>query len=154
MKAEQQNTDRQTIDKEISRIEQEVVELRRDFHKHPEQGFQEKRTASVISRYLSDLGMEVTGGIAGTGVSGLLKGTGPGKTVMLRADMDALPLQEKTTVEYKSLNDGIMHACGHDGHMAILLGTAAILSRLRSSFPGRVKFVFQPAEENLGEQRS
>jgi amidohydrolase len=150
MKTGQHNTDRQRIVEEVSRIEQEVIRLRRDFHANPEQGFQEKRTASVISRYLSELGVEVTGGIAGTGVSGLLKGSGPGRTVMLRADMDALPLQEKTSVEYKSLNDGVMHACGHDGHMAILLGTAAILSHFRSSFSGQVKFVFQPAEENLG----
>jgi amidohydrolase len=153
MKTGQHPIHRQRIVEEISWIEQEIIRLRRDFHSHPEQGFQEKRTASVISGYLSNLGVQVTGGIAGTGVSGLLEGTGPGRTVMLRADMDALPLQEKNDVEYKSRNEGVMHACGHDGHMAILLGTAAVLSRFRPSFPGRVKFVFQPAEENLGGAR-
>jgi len=153
MKTVQHLYDRQKIVEEISRMEQEIIRLRRDFHAHPEQGFQERRTASVISSYLTDLGVKVTGGIAGTGVSGLLEGTGPGRTVMLRADMDALPLQEKNDLEYKSLSEGVMHACGHDGHMAILLGTASILARLRPSFPGRVKLVFQPAEENLGGAR-
>ncbi len=153
MKTVQRQYDRQTIVEEISRIEQEIIGLRRNFHADPEMGFQEKRTASTISRYLSDLGVKVTGGIAGTGVSGLLEGTGPGRTVMLRADMDALPLQERTGLEYSSRNKGVMHACGHDGHMAILLGTACVLSRFRQAFPGRVKLVFQPAEENLGGAR-
>jgi amidohydrolase len=139
-----------TIDEEISRITDEVIRLRRDFHKYPEKGFEERRTSSVIAQYLSQHGLEVTEGVAKTGVVGLLRGERAGKTIMLRADMDALPLQEKNGVDYRSVHDGVMHACGHDGHMAILLGTAKLLSTLRTSFSGQVKFVFQPAEENLG----
>ena len=139
-----------TIDTEVLLIADEVIRLRRDFHKYPEKGFEEERTSSVIVQYLSDLGLEVTKGIAKTGVVGLLRGNKTGKTVMLRADMDALPLQEKNEIDYKSVHAGVMHACGHDGHMAILLGTARLLSAMRSSFSGQVKFVFQPAEENLG----
>lgn len=135
------------------RMSDEVVRLRRDFHQHPEKGFEEKRTARVIAQYLTDLGLEVKTGIAGTGVTGLLRGGRPGRTVLLRADMDALPLQEKSDTPYRSINDGVMHACGHDGHMAILLGAAALLAWHRSSLRGRVKFVFQPAEENLGGAR-
>lgn len=135
------------------RMSDEVVRLRRDFHQHPEKGFEEKRTAGIIAQYLTDLGLEVKTGIAGTGVTGLLRGGRPGRTVLLRADMDALPLQEKNAAPYRSINDGVMHACGHDGHMAILLGTAALLALHRSSLHGQVKFVFQPAEENLGGAR-
>jgi amidohydrolase len=138
------------IDEEATRLTDELIRLRRDFHRHPEKGFEEERTSSIIARYLAGLGLEVTTGIARTGVAGLLRGEKTGKTIMLRADMDALPIQEKSAVDYRSVNDGVMHACGHDGHMAILLGTARLLSASRSSFHGQVKFVFQPAEENLG----
>ncbi len=133
-----------------SRLSETVIRLRRDFHQHPELGFEEKRTSSVIAEYLKGLGLEVTTGIAGTGVVGLLRGASPGKTVMLRADMDALPIQELNETDYHSVTPGVMHACGHDGHMAILLGTAELLSGFRDSLRGQVKFVFQPAEENLG----
>ena len=133
-----------------SRISEEVISLRRDFHRHPELGFEEHRTSSVIARYLNDLGLEVRTGIARTGVVGVLNGARPGRTVMLRADMDALPIQEQGSIPYRSVNKGVMHACGHDGHMAILLGAARLLSGMRDSLKGRVKFVFQPAEESLG----
>jgi amidohydrolase len=133
-----------------STLTEEVIRLRRDLHQHPELGFEEKRTSSVIAEYLKGLGLEVQTGIAGTGVVGLLRGASPGKTVMLRADMDALPIQELNETDYRSVNPGVMHACGHDGHTAILLGTARLLSGFRDSLKGQVKFVFQPAEENLG----
>ncbi|HHO76156.1 MAG TPA: amidohydrolase [Deltaproteobacteria bacterium] len=138
------------ISEKVAGISNEMIRIRRDFHRHPELGFTEKRTARVIADYLKDLDMNVFEGIGKTGVVGVLQGNGPGKTVMLRSDMDALPIQEQSDVEYKSLNDGVMHACGHDGHMSILIGTASILSSMRGSFPGRIKFVFQPAEERLG----
>lgn len=138
------------IDRKISGLKDEMVRLRRDFHRHPELGLQEKRTARVIADYLHNLGMEVFEGVGKTGVIGVLNAGSPGKTVMLRADMDALPIQELNDIEYRSVNDGVMHACGHDGHMAILLGAATVLSKMRDKLSGRVKFVFQPAEESLG----
>lgn len=138
------------IDQRISGLKDELIRLRRDFHRHPELGFHEERTSTVISDYLDRLGMEVHRGIGKTGVVGVLRGRKPGKTVMLRSDMDALPIQEQNDVEYMSVNDGVMHACGHDGHMAILLGAATVLSAERDKLPGIVKFVFQPAEESLG----
>ena len=141
------------IDQKISELKDEMVRLRRDFHQHPELGFQEKRTAGIIADYLLGLGMEVFKGIGKTGVVGVLNGNSPGKTVMLRSDMDALPIQEINDVEYRSKNDGVMHACGHDGHMAILLTAARVLSGMRDKLHGRVKFVFQPAEESLGGAR-
>jgi amidohydrolase len=141
------------IDEKISGIKDEMIRLRRDFHRHPELGLQEERTARVVADYLRNLGLEVFEGIGKTGVVGMLNGRSPGKTVMLRADMDALPIQEINDVEYRSVNDGVMHACGHDGHMAILLGAAAVLSGMRDKLVGRVKFVFQPAEESLGGAR-
>lgn len=142
-----------SIDQMVSEISGEMIRLRRDFHAFPELGFQEKRTSGIIVAYLKGLGMEVREGVGKTGVVGLLKGTAPGRTVMLRADMDALPIQEKSNAPYCSANKGIMHACGHDGHMAILMGTASVLSRLRGHFRGNVKFVFQPAEERIGGAR-
>ncbi len=138
------------IDDYAARLSDEMISLRRDFHRHPELGFEERRTSAVIARYLEDLGLEVRTSIAETGVVGVLQGALPGKTVMLRADMDALPIQEQGSHPYRSVNKGVMHACGHDGHMAILLGTAKLLSGMRNVLNGRVKFVFQPAEENLG----
>lgn len=142
-----------SIDQMVSEISGEMIRLRRDFHAFPELGFQEKRTSGIIAAYLKGLGMEVLEGVGKTGVAGLLKGTAPGRTIMLRADMDALPIQEKNDAAYRSTNKGIMHACGHDGHMAILLGTASVLSRCRDAFMGNVKFVFQPAEERIGGAR-
>ena len=134
-------------------MQDEMVRLRRDFHRHPELGFQENRTAAVIAAYLRGLGMEVHEGIGKTGVVGVLRGGAPGKTLMLRADMDALPIQERNDCTYRSVNPGVMHACGHDGHMAVLLGAAALMSEIRDRMKGRIKFVFQPAEEGSGGAR-
>src|SRR4029079_12242045 len=127
-----------------------VVADRRDFHEHPELAFQEIRTASIVADRLRALGIEdVRTGIAQTGVTGLIRGQGPGegKTVLLRADMDALPILEENDVEYRSRTPGVMHACGHDAHTAMLLGVARLLSERRDEFPGTVKLLFQPAEE-------
>lgn len=125
-------------------------QLRRDFHRHPELGFQEVRTAGTVARELNQLGLEVTTGVGKTGVVGLLEGAQPGPVVLLRFDMDALPIQEETGADYASVNPGLMHACGHDGHTAIGLTVARILESQRRSLAGMVKFVFQPAEEGLG----
>jgi len=126
-----------------------VVGYRRDFHQHPEIGFQEVRTGSTVERILRELRIETKTGVAGTGVLGLLRGGREGGVIALRADMDALPIEEKTGLPFASVNAGVMHACGHDMHTAILLGCAHILSELRAEIPGTVKFVFQPAEELL-----
>jgi amidohydrolase len=125
-------------------------ELRRDFHRHPELGFQEFRTAGIVAKELNNLGLEVTTGVAQTGVVALLEGKFPGPVVLVRFDMDALPIQEETGADYASVNPGVMHACGHDGHTAIGLTVARILEGQRESLHGTVKFVFQPAEEGYG----
>jgi amidohydrolase len=126
-------------------------DLRRDFHRHPELGFQEHRTAEIIVRELSNLeDMVIQAGVAGTGVVGTLEGGKPGRVILLRFDMDALPVTENTGVDYSSENEGLMHACGHDGHLAIGLTTARLLHEEREKLPGTIKFVFQPAEEGLG----
>lgn len=125
--------------------------LRREFHRQPELGFQEVQTAEIILRELSKLdGFSVQSGIAETGIVALFKGTSSEKTILLRFDMDALPVTENTGVDYVSQNEGIMHACGHDGHMAIGLTVAKLLSENYCDLPGQIKFVFQPAEEGLG----
>ncbi len=131
-------------------LRQSLIACRRDLHRHPELGYQEHRTAGVVARALRELGMEVRTGVAQTGVVGLLQGPGPGPTLMLRFDMDALPIQEGTGAPYASTIPGVMHACGHDGHTAIGLAVAQLLHAGRGSWRGRVKFVFQPAEEGLG----
>lgn len=126
-------------------------ELRRDFHRHPELGFQEKRTAQVITRELEKLDhLELKTGIAETGISAFLEGDPSGPVILLRFDMDALPIQEENEEEYASENKGVMHACGHDGHMAIGLSAARLLHDQREHLSGSVKFIFQPAEEGLG----
>jgi len=125
-------------------------DLRRDFHMHPEIGLKEIRTANIVARELTGLGLEVKTGIGETGVVALLEGKTPGPVALLRFDMDALPIQEETGVEYASINNGVMHACGHDGHVAIGLTVAKILNKHRDEFKGTVKLVFQPAEEGLG----
>lgn len=124
--------------------------LRRDFHRHPELGFEEIRTASIVARELNDLGLEVSTGIGKTGVVALLEGEQPGLVVLVRFDMDALPIQEATGAEYASEVPGVMHACGHDGHTAVGLTVARLLNEHRREFQGTVKLVFQPAEEGLG----
>lgn len=126
--------------------------MRRDFHMHPELGFNEIRTAGIVARELEALGLEVTKGVGKTGVVGLLEGARPGPTLLVRFDMDALPILEQTEAEYASLNAGVMHACGHDGHTAIGLTVAKMLNARRDDLAGTVKFVFQPAEETLGEE--
>lgn len=124
-----------------------IVEIRRALHKIPEVAFCEEKTSGFVSACLMELGLEVRTGLARWGVVGLLRGGWPGPTVMLRADMDALPIQEDTGLEFASCHQGVMHACGHDGNMAMVLGAAKVLSGLRGHLKGNVKFVFQPAEE-------
>lgn len=145
----------------INRVFPEVIKVRRDFHMWPELGFQEIRTQARIVEILSSLGMPVKQGIAKTGVIGLLTGRkkevslhDKEKVIAFRADIDALPVTEDTGLEFSSKNPGVMHACGHDFHAAILLGAAMVLSLLTEHFSGHVKFIFQPAEENLGGGKS
>ena len=124
--------------------------LRRDFHRHPELGFQEVRTSSIVAQTLRELGLEVTTGIGKTGVVGMLEGQRAGPVVLLRFDMDALPVHEETGADYASQNPGVMHACGHDGHTAVGLTVAKLLHAHSQNMAGSVKLVFQPAEEGLG----
>jgi len=127
--------------------------LRRDFHMHPELGFREVRTGGIVAKELEALGIEVTKAVGKTGVIGIIEGTKPGPTLMLRFDMDALPIVEQTHAEYASQNEGVMHACGHDGHTAIGLTVARILNAHRDQLAGTIKFCFQPSEEgNNGEE--
>jgi amidohydrolase len=128
----------------------QLVSWRRDIHQHPELAFRETRTADLVAQALHELGLEVRTGVARTGVVGLLHGGLPGAMVMLRADMDALPVREIGDAPYASQAPGVMHACGHDGHVAILLGAATLLARHAADLPGDVLFVFQPAEEAMG----
>jgi amidohydrolase len=136
-------------------LEQKVIEWRRDLHQHPELSNREFRTAKVITEHLKELGLEVQTGVAHTGVVGLLKGAKPGPTIALRADMDALPVTELTDVpfaskavsEYRGKEVGVMHACGHDLHVAMLMGAAEKLTAMRDQLAGNVVFIFQPAEE-------
>ena len=128
----------------------ELVNIRRHLHENPELGFEEVATAQYIADYLAGLGLEVTRQVAKTGVVALIRGAWPGKTVAIRADMDALPIQELNEVPYKSKNPGKMHACGHDAHVAAAIGAARILWELRDQINGNVKFIFQPAEEAPG----
>ncbi|MBK9927700.1 MAG: amidohydrolase [Anaerolineales bacterium] len=127
--------------------------LRRDFHIHPELGFREIRTGGIVAKELEALGIEVTKGVGKTGVVGLLEGSKPGPTILLRFDMDALPIIEETGAEYASTNPGVMHACGHDGHTAIGLTVAKILNEHKDQLKGNIKFCFQPSEEGTnGEE--
>lgn len=128
----------------------DIITWRRDFHQHPELGFQEFRTAGLVAEHLQRLGIETSTGIGKTGVVGIIEGARPGPTVLLRFDMDALPVTEETGLPYASQNPGLMHACGHDGHTAIGMGVAQMLVQTREQWPGRVKLLFQPAEEGLG----
>jgi len=127
-----------------------MVALRRDFHRHPELGFQEHRTGRIVAERLAELGFDVQRGVGQTGVVGLLEGRRPGPTLLLRFDMDALPIDEENDVPYKSQTPGVMHACGHDGHMAMGLALAQIMARYQDAMAGALKFAFQPAEEGLG----
>jgi amidohydrolase len=131
-------------------MKDEMIAWRRDFHMHPELGFKEMRTSKIIAQRMEDWGYKVQTGIAETGVVAHLGGTEPGPILLLRFDMDALPIQEQTKASYASIYPGLMHACGHDGHMAVGLAVARILSLDKDRLRGGVKFVFQPAEEILG----
>jgi len=135
------------IEKEIEKHKSEIIKIRRFLHMNPELSNQEYQTAKLVATKLMSLGLEVKSGIAKTGVTALLPGIQQGFTVALRADMDALPIQELTDVPYKSLIPGVMHACGHDVHTSIALGTAMVLNSLKQKIRGNIKFIFQPAEE-------
>ena len=140
----------QKIDVLAKKNLEKIRAIRRELHKYPELGFQEFKTAQLIKKELDILGIPYQDEVAKTGVVALIKGAKPGKTVLLRADMDALPINEETECEYKSLTPGVMHACGHDGHVAGLLGAAMILNELKENISGNIKLVFQPAEEGPG----
>ena len=140
--------------KEAEQLFGYTQDLRRDFHRFPEIGFQEYRTAGVVARELTNLGLEVTTGVGKTGVVALLEGDQSGPVALIRFDMDALPINEETGVEYASQNPGLMHACGHDGHTAIGLTVARLLHAHRNELAGTLKLVFQPAEEGLGGAES
>lgn len=138
------------IDQKAREIESRVIEWRREIHAHPELSFQEKRTAGMIAAHLENLGMEVKTRVGKTGVVGVLKGMGgEGPVVALRADMDALPVEEMTGLPFASKNKGIMHACGHDNHTAVLMGAAQVLADLKDDITGTIKFIFQPCEEEF-----
>jgi amidohydrolase len=139
-----------TLKSKVASLQGELIALRRDFHMHPELGFEENRTAAIVAGYLEQCGLKVTR-MAKTGVVGLLEGKSPGRTLLLRADMDALPIQEQNEhLAYRSVYEGKMHACGHDGHTAMLLAAAKILAEYREELKGSIKFVFQPNEEDAG----
>jgi amidohydrolase len=146
------------IDRRATAVNDSVVAWRRDIHQHPELSGQETRTATVVAEHLRRLGIEVRTGVGGAGVVGVLKGGKPGSVVALRADMDALPVTEEVDLPFRSTvraqfngqEVGVMHACGHDTHVAMLLGAAQVLSGMRERLPGTVIFLFQPAEESLG----
>ncbi len=133
-------------------LESYIINKRREFHKYPEVKFEEVRTSAIVAEELNKLGLEVTTGVAKTGVTGVLRGKVE-KMVALRADMDALPLEENNDLPYKSTVPGKMHACGHDAHTAMLLGTARVLSEMKDELNGSVKFIFQPGEEGGGGAR-
>jgi len=147
------------LDAAAAALEGQVIEWRRDFHRHPELANREVRTSTRVAEHLRGLGLEVRTGIAHTGVVAVIEGGLPGPTILLRADMDALPVTEKTDVpfrstatgEFRGRTVGVMHACGHDGHTAILMAAAKVLVQLRERLPGKVLLVFQPAEEGVPE---
>ena len=146
---------RTAVAAQASKVEPKVIAWRRDFHEHPELGNRETRTSGIIAKHLQDLGMEVQTGVGVTGVVGILKGGKPGPVVALRADMDGLPVTERVPVpfaskvkaQYNGQEVGVMHACGHDTHVAILMGVAEVLTSMKKDIKGTVKFIFQPAEE-------
>ncbi len=153
--AAQKNSHDAIIKISANRIEQQVIGWRHDIHQNPELGNHETRTSAIIAKHLQSLGLEVKTGVAVTGVVGILKGDKPGPVIALRADMDALPIIEKNDLPfaskvmtiYNGKETGVMHACGHDAHVAILMGVAEILSGMKKELKGTVKFIFQPAEE-------
>jgi carboxypeptidase Ss1 len=136
--------------KEARKIEPEIIKTRREIHQRPELAYKEKATAKLVAERLRAFGIEVRTGVGGTGVLGILKGQNTGRVVALRADMDALPIDEMADVDFRSKENGVMHACGHDTHVAMLLGTARLLANHKEKLAGTVKFLFQPAEEHGG----
>jgi amidohydrolase len=146
------------IEQRLEAVMPRVIAWRRDIHQHPELSFEEKRTSALVEKHLRALGLEVQAPVGKTGVVGILRGGRPGPVVALRADMDALPVTElvdlpfKSTVRtmYNGMEVGVMHACGHDNHVAILMGVAEVLAAMKPRIPGTIKFLFQPAEEGLG----
>ena len=140
------------IRSEIKDIEKNIIDWRRDFHQYPELGFDEYRTSKIIGEALKEMGLAPQMNVGKTGVTADLT-FGEGPTIALRADMDALPMQETSGLDFSSKHDGVMHACGHDGHMAMLLGAAKVLTQNGDSFNGTVRFIFQPAEEGAGGAR-
>lgn len=139
-----------TLRKAIDAIETEMIEMRHHLHQNPELSFQEEKTAALVAERLRQLGLTVQTGVGGHGVVATLQGARPGRTLAIRADMDALPIQEQSGLPYCSRQPGVMHACGHDGHTTMLLGTAKTLTALREEMAGNVRFIFQPAEEVVG----
>jgi len=138
---------------QIARFADDLTAIRRDFHQHPEIGFQEHRTSARVAELLESWGAKVERGVGGTGVVGVIEGSRPGRSIGLRADMDALPMDEQTNLPYASKNPGVFHGCGHDGHTTMLLGAARYLAANRD-FAGRAVLIFQPAEEGLGGARA
>src|SRR5713101_100836 len=136
--------------KEAKGIEQEIIKTRREIHQRPELAYKEEATAKLVADRLESLGLQVKRKVGGTGVLGILRGAKNGRVVALRADMDALPLEEMSDVEFKSKEKGVMHACGHDTHVAMLLGAARLLANHKDELQGTIKFLFQPAEEQGG----
>lgn len=153
----QKNAQGDVVSKKAEAIEQKVIAWRRDFHEHPELGNNEVRTSGIIAKHLESLGITVIAGVAKTGVVGILKGGKPGPVVALRADMDGLPVTERVVVpfaskvrtNYNGQEVGVMHACGHDSHVAILMGVAEVMASMKKDIAGTVKFIFQPAEEGV-----
>ncbi|WP_213973780.1 M20 metallopeptidase family protein [Tepidanaerobacter acetatoxydans] len=135
------------LDKQISEVLEHIISIRRYIHQNPELGYEEKATSKLVAQELKSSGLAVQEGVGGYGVVGILEGNHPGKILLLRADMDALPIEEETGLSFSSKIPGIMHACGHDIHTAILLGVARVLSKYKDFIAGQIKFVFQPAEE-------
>src|SRR3954471_13613879 len=144
------SSDALDLSAEVAAAMPDLVALRRDLHQHPELAFHEQRTASLVAERLRAAGLAVQEGVGRTGVVGFLEGGQPGPTVVVRADMDALPLPERDDRPYHSTTPGVMHACGHDGHTAVGVVLAEILARSPTTLPGRLKFIFQPAEETVG----
>ncbi|MEM3190776.1 MAG: carboxypeptidase CpsA [Conexivisphaerales archaeon] len=137
--------------KDILKYEDEIIKIRRYIHENPELSYKEFNTAKLVAKKLRELGIKVKEGVGGTGVVGILEGDKKGKVVALRADMDALPIQEKTDFEFRSKVSSVMHACGHDTHVAMLLGAAMLLTEHKNELEGTIKFLFQPAEEHGGK---
>src|SRR5690242_15298566 len=153
----QQEALREKMSAAADKLEPKIVEWRRDIHEHPELANSEVRTAGIIAKHLESLGMEVRTGVAKTGIVAVLKGGRPGPVIALRADMDALPVTERNDLPfaskvktiYNGIETGLMHACGHDAHVAVLMGVAEVLSSVKKDLSGTVKFIFQPAEEGV-----